>query len=262
MEKTKISQDLASELYSAMRNRKTIPLISRRNPEFTVEDAYGVSMAVLQHRQASGEKLVGKKIGLTAKPVQQLLGIDEPDFGFLTDAMEIPNGAAVAIADHMMTPMIEAEIALIMKAPLPTSGVTPEMVLEATGSVAACFELVDTRFDTQKIGIVDTVADNASSALYVLGDERVDPKSLDLAGVTCDVYRNGEKTLSGEGAAVMGSPLNSVAWLANKIGSFGVSIDAGDVVLPGSVVPFAPIAPGDTYKAEFEGIGTVTCRFE
>jgi 2-oxopent-4-enoate/cis-2-oxohex-4-enoate hydratase len=197
---------LADELHEALINRATIPLLSARYPEFSVEDAYKVSLGVLNKRLASGEKLTGKKIGLTAKAVQDMLGIDEPDFGFLTDAMEVPNGGIVTIADHMITPMVEAEIALVLKASLPTKGVTPEMVLDATDYVTACFELVDTRFDTSKIKIVDTVADNASSALYVLGDKKVDPRKVDLAKVNCVVRRNGEQILSGVGAAVMGSP--------------------------------------------------------
>ena len=252
---------LADELYHALQSRSTIPLISQRYPDLSVEEAYEISKIVLDRRLANGEKLIGKKIGLTAKAIQDMLGIDEPDYGFLTDAMQINNGGTIRIKDSMMTPMIEAEIALVMKTDLPPHGVTPEMVLEATDFITASFELVDTRFETQKIGIVDTVSDNASSALFVLGDQRVDPRSLSLPDIKCKVFRNGEHVLTGQGEAVMGSPLISAAWLANKMGGFGVPIKAGDIVLPGSVVPFAPIAAGDKYEAEFTGLGRVSCSF-
>ena len=256
-----LTETLAEELYGALKNCSAIPLISQRYPELTLEQAYDVSKAILDKRISDGEKLVGKKIGLTAKAIQDMLGISEPDYGFLTDVMQIANGGEVRVQENMNTPMIEAEIALIMKADLPMQGVTPEMVLDATDYVTASFELVDTRFDTQKISIVDTVADNASSALFVLGDEKIDPYSVSLPDVGCIVYRNGDQVLSGKGEAVMGSPLISAAWLANKMGSLGVAIVAGDVVLPGSVVPFAPIEPGDRYEARFTGLGSVSCSF-
>lgn len=252
---------LSGELYAALRNRAPIPLISLRHPELDVDDAYRISLGVLERRQADGEKLVGKKIGLTAKAVQQMVGVDEPDFGFLTDAMQFSDGDTVTIAKSMLTPMVEPEIALVMKASLPTEGVTPEMVREATDYAAASLEIVDTRFDTQKITIVDTVADNASSALFVLGKDRIDPFSIALEEVQCQLIKNGEKISEGVGAAVLGSPYISAAWLANRLGAFGVALEAGDVVLPGSLTPFAPIAAGDSFVAEFSGIGSVSATF-
>jgi 2-oxopent-4-enoate/cis-2-oxohex-4-enoate hydratase len=197
MTKTALIETLADELFIALETRRTIPLISARYPEITVEDAYVISKKVLDKRLAAGERLIGKKNGLTAKAIQDMLGINEPDYGFLTDAMQVENGAVVTIKETMITPMIEAEIALVMKADLPNQGVTPEQFLEATDYVCACFELVDTRFDTQKISIVDTVADNASSALFVLGEQKVDPHSLSLPDIACDVFQNEQKTLSG-----------------------------------------------------------------
>lgn len=254
-------EKLASELFEAAMTRTPIPLISKRHPEFGVDEAYRVSLGVLERRRAAGERLVGKKIGLTAKAVQDMLGIDEPDFGFMTDAMALENGAETSIAETMLTPMIEAEIALVLKSDLPMEGVTPEQVLDATEFAAPSFELVDTRFDTPKIAIVDTVADNASCAFFALGDERVDPRRLSLPDISCKLYCDGELISEGAGAAVMGSPLNSVAWLANRLGAFGVRLEAGDVVLPGSVVPFAAIAPGQSWRAEFSGLGSVSLSF-
>ncbi|WP_338466217.1 fumarylacetoacetate hydrolase family protein [Novosphingobium sp. ZN18A2] len=256
-----LASRLSDELFDALRNRAPIPLISARHPELDIDEAYRISLGVLERRQADGERLVGKKIGLTAKAVQQMVGVDEPDFGFLTNAMQFADGGTVTIADSMMTPMVEAEIALVLKSTLPTDGVTPEMVMDATEFAAASLEIVDTRFDTPKITIVDTVADNASSALFVLGKDRVDPREVDLVTMKCELFRNGDKLSQGLGAAVLGSPFISAAWLANRLGAFGVALEAGDVVLPGSLVPFAPIAAGDTFVAEFEGLGLVSATF-
>ncbi|WP_305806985.1 fumarylacetoacetate hydrolase family protein [Stenotrophomonas sp. YIM B06876] len=160
-----------------------------------------------------------------------------------------------------MNPMVEAEIALVLKRDLPTENVTAKQVLEATDYAAPCLELVDTRFETPRIRIVDTIADNASSALFVLGEGRVDPRKVDLAAITCVVTRNGEKQSEGVGAAVMGSPLHSTAWLANRLGAAGVSLNAGDIVLAGSLVPLAKIAAGDAFEATFAGLGSVSARF-
>ncbi len=252
---------LSRELYDALRNRAPIPLISTRHPEFTVDDAYRISLGVHGLRLVDGQRETGKKIGLTAKAVQEMVGVNEPDYGILTDAMAASDGATLNIAESMITPMIEAEISLVLKSDLPLSGVTPEMVLEATDYVVASIEVVDSRFGTMHFGIVDTVADNASSAYYVLGQQKVDPRELNLPGLRCELFRNDEKISEGVGAAVLGSPLISVAWLANRLGSFGVSLNAGDVVLPGSVVPLAPVAPGDRFLARFEALGDVSLNF-
>jgi 2-oxopent-4-enoate/cis-2-oxohex-4-enoate hydratase len=254
-------EKLSADLYQALRTRRPIPLISARHPELTIDDAYRISLGVLEKRIADGERLVGKKIGLTAKAVQEMVGVDEPDFGFLTDAMQFDESDTVVIAESLMTPMVEAEIALVLKKSLPTENVTPDMVLAATDYVAASLEIVDTRFGTPRIRIVDTVADNASSARFVLGKDRIDPRDIDLAGVACELSRNGKKLSEGVGAAVLGSPLISAAWLANRLGAYGVALEAGDVVLPGSLVQIVPIAAGDEFTAVFAGIGVVTARF-
>lgn len=253
---------LADELFAALDPAAPpVPLFSARHPEMTVDQAYAVSLGVLERRLARGERVTGKKIGLTAVAIQQALGIDEPDFGFLTDAMEVPDGGSIETARLLRTPMIEAEIAFVMGRGLPSSDVTPEQVLAATDYVTACFEIVDTRFDTQRIRIADTVADNASSALYVLGQTRTDPRAIDLAAVRCTVSCGGVQIAEGLGAAVMGNSLNSVAWLANRLGAYGVTLDPGDVVLPGSMIPFAPARPGDRLVADMGQLGTVSVAF-
>lgn len=253
---------LAAELHAAAsKQRALLPLLSARFPGITIDQAYAVSRQVLDLRLASGERVSGKKIGLTAEAIQQALGIDEPDYGFLTDAMEVADGAAVSIAERLSTPMIEPEIAFVLGADLPSSGVTAELVLAATKWVTASLEIVDTRFDDPRVKIADTIADNASSALYVLGREQRDPRDLDLAQIACRVLVNGDEVQRGVGAAVMGNPLNSVAWLANRLGSYGITLNAGDVVLPGSMTPFVPVKAGEMILAEMGPLGTVSVAF-
>lgn len=252
---------LGAALDTALNNREPIPRISVSHPEAGLADAYAISRAALECRLARGEKVSGKKIGLTARVVQQAMGIDEPDYGFLTDAMEVPEGGTVAIVSRLLNPFVEPEVAFVLRDRLCGPGVTGDMVLAATDHVRACIEIVDSRFDNPQIRIVDTVADNASSALYVLGDQRIDPRTIDLAALVCTIARNGEIVHHGQGAAVMDNPLNSVAWLANRMGDFGVSLDPGDVVLSGSMTPFVKAGAGERLVAEMGVLGTVSVSF-
>ena len=256
-----IREALAQELYQALCERRTVPPLRSRGLELTIDDAYGVSLAILARRQRAGERVIGKKIGVTSKAVQDMLGVLQPDFGFLTDRMWIENGMIVRIADSMIQPRAEAEIALILSSGLKGPGVTPADVLAATASIAPCFEIVDSRIANWDIGILDTIADNASCGVFVLGGGRADPRPLDLAALKVRVWKN-EKLLSeGEGSAVQGSPLASVAWLANTLGRYGVSLDAGEVILSGSLVPLEPARPGDRFQLELDAVGSASIAF-
>lgn len=253
-------ETLAEELFQALARRRTIEPLRKRHPELTIDDAYAISLGLLARRKKAGERVVGKKIGVTSKAVQDMLGVHQPDFGFLTDTMWIEDGADID-AKTMIAPRAEAEIALFLKRGLAGPGVTPEDVLGATEAVAPCFEIVDSRIANWDIGIVDTVADNASCGVFVVGRERIDPKGLDLATVHCRVWKNGVPLSEGYGSAVQGSPLASVAWLANTLGAYGVTLDAGDVILSGSLVPLAPAAAGDRFKMELTGLGGSEVQF-
>jgi 2-oxopent-4-enoate/cis-2-oxohex-4-enoate hydratase len=202
-----------------------------------------------------------KKIGVTSKAVQDMLGVRQPDFGFLTDRMWIPDGGTVTIAETMIQPRAEAEIALVLKSGLKGPGVTPADVLEATATIAPCFEIVDSRIANWNIRIVDTIADNASCGVFVLGDARIDPRTVDLAALKARVFKNGQPLSEGLGSAVQGSPLASVAWLANTLGAYGVSLDAGEVILSGSLVPLEPAKPGDVFRLELDGVGPASVSF-
>ncbi|HET8707688.1 MAG TPA: fumarylacetoacetate hydrolase family protein, partial [Pseudomonadales bacterium] len=203
----------------------------------------------------------GKKIGVTSRAVQEMLGVFQPDFGFLTSNMEVENNAECKIAGHLIQPRAEAEIAFLLKEDLKGPGVTEADVLRATECILPCFEIVDSRIHNWKIKIQDTIADNASCGVYVLGNERIDPRNVDLPNLTVNVYKNGKHISSGKGEAVQGNPLTAVAWLANTLGQFGIPFKAGEVILSGSLVPLESVVPGDEMHMELVGIGTATIKF-
>jgi 2-oxopent-4-enoate/cis-2-oxohex-4-enoate hydratase len=254
-------ESLAEELYRALSERRTVPPLRGRGLGLSIDDAYAISLGLLARRQQAGERVIGKKIGVTSRAVQDMLGVHQPDFGFLTDRMWIADGATVRIAEAMIQPRAEAEIALILKARLQGPGVTAADVLAATQAIAPCFEIVDSRIANWDIRIIDTVADNASCGVFVLGAARVDPRPLDLATLKVRVWKNDQPLSEGVGAAVQGSPLAAVAWLANTLGRYGVSLDAGEVILSGSLVPLEPARPGDHFRLELEGVGTASIHF-
>ena len=253
---------LGDELYTALRGQFTLAPLTEREPGITIEDAYHISLRMVNRRiERDGERIVGKKIGVTSKPVQDMLGVFQPDFGFLTDRMEYPDGAEIAIAGNMIQPRAEGEIAFRLRADLAGPGVTEQDVLDATATIMPCFEIVDSRIHDWKIRIQDTVADNASCGVYVLGRDEVDPRDFDLPDLRMTIYKNGELHSQGLGSAVQGNPLTAVAWLANTLGEFGIPFKAGEVILSGSLAPLIPVEAGDKMSLELEGIGRCSCRF-
>jgi 2-oxopent-4-enoate/cis-2-oxohex-4-enoate hydratase len=248
------------ELYAALRARRTVPPLTTREPSITIDDAYHVSRHLLERRLADGEHLVGKKIGVTSKPVQRMLDVHQPDFGYLTDRMRYPDGAEMPIGRELIQPRAEGEIAFLLARDLTGPGVTPADVLAATECVMPCFEIVDSRIHDWKIRIQDTVADNASSGLFVLGREAL-AAGFDFFSCGMVVEKNGEIISTGAGAAALGSPLVCVAWLANTLGGFGVPLLAGEVILSGSLVPLEPVRAGDRMKVTIGGLGTAEVHF-
>lgn len=254
-------QAYGDELYEALVARRTIDPFTERSPEMTIEDAYHVSLRMVQRRLDAGEKIIGKKIGVSSKAVQRMLNVHQPDFGFLTDRMLFANGGEMPISDLLIQPRAEGEIAFVLKKQLKGPGVTPVDVLAATECVLPCFEIVDSRIHDWNIKIQDTVADNASCGLFVLGNQAVSPRDVDL--VTCGmvVEKNGKVISTGAGAAALGSPVNCVAWLANTLGEFGITLDAGEVILSGSLVPLEPVQAGDSMRVDIGGIGSASVKF-
>ena len=247
-------------LYGALRGRHPIRPLIEQDASLTIDDAYAISLGFLERRKADGERIVGKKIGVTSKAVQDMLGVHQPDFGFLTDWMHVKGDIDVD-AKALIAPRAEAEIAFILKERLNGPGVTPDDVIAATEAIAPCFEIVDSRIRDWKISIVDTVADNASCGVFVLGEARADPRAHDLPNLHVAVTKNGAPLSEGYGHAVQGDPAMAVAWLANTLGAYGVTLEAGDVILSGSVVPLEPAAKGDRFEMTLHGIGTCAANF-
>jgi 2-oxopent-4-enoate/cis-2-oxohex-4-enoate hydratase len=253
---------LGDELYQALRDFRTLTPLTDREIGITIEDAYHISLRMLSRRvEGDGEQVVGKKIGVTSKPVQEMLGVFQPDFGFLTDAMAYPDMADIPIAGHLISPRAEGEIAFRLKKDLVGPGVTEADVLDATETIIPCFEIVDSRIEDWKIKIQDTVADNASCGVYVLGKNEVDPRDYDLPNLKMRIYKNDELHAEGLGRAVQGNPLTAVAWLANTLGEFGIPFKAGELILSGSLAPLIPVVAGDRMSLEIEGVGGCSCTF-
>jgi 2-oxopent-4-enoate/cis-2-oxohex-4-enoate hydratase len=249
------------ELYEALRSRRSVAPLTEREPEITIEDAYRIQMHLVGLRlERDGETVVGKKIGVTSEVVQKALAVDQPDFGHLTSAMAFRDGDTLP-ASQLILPRAEGEIAFVLKQDLTGPGVTPDDVLRATDRVVACFEIVDSRIHDWKIRIQDTIADNASSALFVLGSQSASPHEVDLVGCRMELTKNGEVVGGGTGAASLGSPLKAMAWLANTLGSFGIVLRAGEVILSGSLGPLVPVSPGDRMRVSIEGMGTAAVEF-
>ena len=200
-------EQLGDELFDALRARRTLTPLTERWPEIRIEDAYHVSLRMVNRRiEDDGEQIIGKKIGVTSRAVQEMLGVFQPDFGYLTDKMLYPNGGPMPISEQLIQPRAEGEIAFKLKKDLEGPGVTNDDVLDATDYVMACFEVVDSRVHDWKVKIQDTVADNASCGLFVLGDEHADPRGLDFPNLKMRVYKNGELLSEGLGSAALDSP--------------------------------------------------------
>jgi 2-oxopent-4-enoate/cis-2-oxohex-4-enoate hydratase len=255
-----VSEKFGGALYEALRDRRTLPPLIEQDATLTIDDAYAISLDFLARRRKDGERVVGKKIGVTSKAVQDMLGVHQPDFGFLTDWMHVEGDIDVD-AKALIAPRAEAEIAFILKNGLTGPGVTADQVIAATEFIAPCFEIVDSRIKDWKIGIVDTVADNASCGVFILGEARADPRVHDLPSLHVTVTKNGAPLSEGYGSAVQGDPAQAVAWLANTLGAYGVTLDAGDIILSGSLVPLEPAVKGDVFEMTLHGVGSCTAKF-
>jgi len=259
MASTDIIQAAAHALYHALCTGEPIGPLTETYEGLTVDEAYDISLAIYAMRKSDGEKDIGKKIGITSEAVMNMLGVNQPDFGFLTDSMWAKDN--VVDTSNMILPRAEAEIAFKLKADLNGPGVTEEDVLAATESVAACFEIVDSRVKDWKIKIQDTIADNASCGTMAIGPNWVDPKTVDLLGCKAVVTKNGKPLSEGVGAATLGSPLKAVAWLANTLGERGIPFKAGEIIISGSLVPLEPVQAGDKMHVAIEGIGECEVSF-
>lgn len=222
----------------------------------TLEDAYEIQTLQVERWIDQGASVRGHKVGLTSRAMQQLLGVDQPDYGRLLDTMFFASGERIT-ADRFLQPRVEPEIAFVLGRDLEGPGLTTLDVMRATEFVVASLELIDSRIQNWKITLADTIADNASSGAVVLASKPVLPGALDLRLSGCNLYRDGSLVATGAGGAVLGDPARAVAWLANVLATTGEGLHAGDVVLPGSCTAAVPVDRGDSIHADFAGIGTV-----
>jgi 2-oxopent-4-enoate/cis-2-oxohex-4-enoate hydratase len=252
---------LGDELYRAMVSREVVKPLTERVAGLTIEDAYHVSRQMLSRRLDAGERVIGKKIGVTSPAVQNMLGVHQPDFGWLTDTMRFADGDEMPVSKELIQPRAEGELAFVLRDGLMGPNITANDVIAATEAVFPCFEVVDSRIADWRIRIEDTVADNASSGWFVLGTQGVAATDIDLVGCRMVVEKNGKKLSEGRGEAALGSPAISVAWLANTLSRFGIGLEPGEVILSGSLVPLEPVSSGDHMRCIVEGVGETSVRF-
>jgi 2-keto-4-pentenoate hydratase len=248
---------IADRLHAAGRDRAPIAPLTESYPGLEPADAYAIQLRNIRRRAVP---VVGHKIGLTSAAMQQMMGVDEPDYGHLLADMRLAEDVPVEAARYCY-PRVEIEVAFVLGADLPGEECGEDDVLAATEALAPAIELIDSRIRDWRIGLADTIADNASSAGFVLGPARVDPAEVDVRGIDATLWRDGTVVAQGRSDAVLGNPVTAVAWLARTVARFGVRLRAGQVVLPGACDRAVDARPGDEFRAEFTGLGTVGLSF-
>lgn len=254
-------QHFAAKLAEAETTCVGIDPLTYTDPDITVNEAYHIQLENIKKKVSEGRKIIGKKIGLTSVAVQNLLGVNEPDYGHLLDTMIIENGGTI-FCETMIQPKIEGEIAFILKDDLKGPNITVLDVLQATDYVVPALEIVDSRIQDWKIKLQDTVADNASSGFYVLGGKPTKIEDINLELIGMALYQNGEVANTGVGAAALGNPAACVAWLANRLADYDIPLKAGEVLLSGALSGMVVAKPGDTFTARFAHLGQVSVNFK
>ena len=244
---------IAESLIAAEVERRPLPPLTETEPDFGVTEAYQVQSLVWQRRLAAGHRPVGHKVGLTSQAMQRQLGVDQPDYGRLHDGMAV---AGELNLGELIQARIEPEIAFVLGSKLEGPGVTTTAVLGATSAIAPALEIIDSRIEGWRITLPDTVADNASSARFALGESQpIDGR--DLAMLEATLLVDGEQVGTGRGEAVLGHPAAAVAWLANTLAGYGDHLAAGEIVLPGAMCASVVLQPGTTVVGMFDGLGEV-----
>lgn len=251
---------IADELAEAERTHTMVPLLTQRFPDMTVEDSYAVQREWVRRGIENGRRLVGRKIGLTSKVMQEATGITEPDYGAIFEDMIFENGSVIE-HDRFSSVRIEVELAFKLKRQLSGPNATIFDVLSATEYVVPALEILDSRIEMDGRTIVDTISDNAAMGAMVYGGNPVAPDAVDLRWVSALLYRNESIEDTGVAAAVLNHPAMGVAWLANKLHAHGDTLAAGDIILAGSFTKPMWVHPGDTVHADYGSLGAITCRF-
>jgi 2-oxo-hept-3-ene-1,7-dioate hydratase len=261
-----LALELAKQHERARREVKPIDPITVEHPDLTIDDAYAVQQAWVELQITEGANLVGRKIGLTSRAMQQQMKIDEPDFGALLDYMIMRSGVELRHADFV-DPKLEVEVAFIIGKRLSGDSVTVDEVMEATEYIQPAFELIDARsyrvhpVTKRARTIVDTIADNAADAGVILGGKKVKPRDVDMRWIGAIFSCNGIVEETGLAAGVLGHPANGIAWVARRIAPYGLAIEPGQIILAGSFTRAATTHPGDQFVADYGPLGTVTCSF-
>ena len=253
-------EEIAGMLLGAYTSRQPVEPLTEKYDDLTLEDAYEIQLLQVRRWLSAGARIKGHKVGLTSAAMQRQLGVHQPDYGHLLDSMFWLEHEPIPAA-RFLQPRVEPEIAFVLDKALRGPGVTAADAIGAAGYVLPALELIDSRIRDWRIGLLDTIADNASSAGVILGSSPVPLAAVDLRLAGCNLHKNGELAGTGAGGAVLGSPLTALVWLANTLGERGVVLEPGQVILPGSVTAAIPVGPGDTVTATFAGLGSVTARF-
>ncbi len=261
-----IIQQSAARLDAAERSRQQVRQFSLDHPEITIEDAYAIQRAWVEQKIRDGRKLVGHKIGLTSRAMQVSSNITEPDYGALLDDMFFDEGSDIPF-ERFIVPRVEVELAFVLGKPLRGPNCTLFDVLDATEWVIPALEIIDARIqqvdpDTQATRkVFDTISDNAANAGVVMGGRAIRPTELDLRRIPAILYRNGVIEESGVSAAVLNHPAKGVAWLANKLAPYDITLEAGQIILGGSFTRPVAANPGDTFHVDYDQLGSIACRF-
>lgn len=250
----------AKELRKAEETRKEVKPLTERDPSLTVDDAYYIQLETVKLKTDEGNKVIGKKVGLTSKAMQKMLGVNEPDYGHLFEEMKVEHGGTIAM-ESMIAPRVEAEIGFLLKEDITGPNVTYLDVLMATDYVVPALEIIDSRIANWEIQLIDTVADNGSCGKVVLGKSRKNLYEIDLRTNGMVLKRNGDIVKTGSGSAALGHPAEAIAWLANKLSEYNMELKKGELILPGALSAAIPVSKGDKIEADFGALGTVNVTF-
>jgi 2-keto-4-pentenoate hydratase len=254
-------EQLARDLFEAESERRSIDPLTDSVPDMTLDDAYRIQRINVERRVAAGQKIIGHKIGLTGKPMQEKFAVNEPDYGHLLDTMYQDEREPLNLGE-LIDPQVEVEPAFVLGKELAGPGLTVDDVITATDYVVVCFEVIDSRITDWRIRLADTVADNGSSARFTLGTEKIGPDGLELDNLDTVLEVDGHVVETGNTKAIMGHPAKGIAWLGNKVADFGIVLEAGHVVLPGTCIRSFRIAGHRRATGRIAGLGAVTLNIE
>jgi len=250
-------QALADRLFDAEASQLPVPPLTDESPDLSLDDAYRIQQLNIERRLANGESIIGHKIGLTGAPMQKKFGVSEPDYGHLMNTMQLSRDEPLDLGP-LIDPQIEVEPAFVLARALSGPGLTVDDVIAATDYVVACYEVIDSRIINWRIKLQDTVADNGSSARFILGSEKARPGGLKLDDLDTHLEFDGELVDAGNTSAILGHPARGIAWLGNKLAEFGVTLEAGHIVLPGTCIRSFRLLGHKVVKGSIAGLGSVT----